>query len=324
MSLLKAGARKVLHNLGGLGVVRARHAHQLRILMYHHFPADQAGLRRQCQHIRRHYAPVALADVADALQTGKSLPANALAITIDDGYRDFLLNGFPAFHDFGIPATVFLVSDFLDRRCWLWWKEIQFALAHSEVKSVTTGLGNGSRSYELNSPDERAEVAGTIVEALKRLPNEERIRQKNAIIEQLGVMLPSEIPASWEPLSWNEVRELTGNGIEFGAHTRTHPILSSIGDPTQLEAEITGSKSRLEEELVRPVLHFSYPNGRTEDVGSSVVDCTRKAGFRTAVTTEPGMNDLSQTDPFLLQRIAVTPEYPEYYFAELLAGVRSS
>jgi peptidoglycan/xylan/chitin deacetylase (PgdA/CDA1 family) len=296
---------------------------ELRILMYHQFPPEStAAVRSQCEHIRRYYSPVSMAEVANAIDTGKPLNANPLAITIDDGYQDFL-NGFPIFQEFGIPVTVFLVSDFLDRRRWLWWNEIEYALAHTEQKTATVELASGSYSFPIVTAAEKLRAGAEIAEALKGVPEEARERSKNEILRKLGVTLPAEVPKPFEPLTWGEVRQLAAEGVEFGAHTRTHPILSWIADEARLNDEIAGSKRRIEEEVGKPVAHFCYPNGRRQDIGARALECTRNAGFQTAVTTERGMNVPRKADPFLLRRLAVGPETTGYYFAELLAGFRS-
>lgn len=322
MSVAKALVRKGLHDWGGLAMFRARHAQQLRILMYHQFPADRTALRAQCEHIRRYYTPVKMADVAQALGRHETLPAHAVAVTIDDGFRDFLLNAFPVFEEFGISPTVFLVSDFLDRRCWPWWKEIEYAVENTEHGTIEGELDNKAFSFAVVTAAEKARAVEHIVEALKLVSNSARERGKNQIVAQLGVTLPPDLPRDSEPLTWEEVRQLSVKGVEFGAHTRTHPILSSISDEAQLREEIAGSKHRIEEELRTPVLHFCYPNGRPQDIGPRALELTRNAGFQTAVTTEGGMNIPAKADAFLLRRLAVAPSTPDYYFAELLSGIR--
>jgi peptidoglycan/xylan/chitin deacetylase (PgdA/CDA1 family) len=53
---------------------------------------------------------VSLSQVAAALSGGPPLPAHAVAITFDDGYRDNLEHAWPLLHDYGFNATVFIVS----------------------------------------------------------------------------------------------------------------------------------------------------------------------------------------------------------------------
>src|ERR1035438_6165476 len=108
---LKSAAAAALHHAGGLAAVRWINRRRLRILMYHRF-SDRAALARQCAHIRRHYHPVSMAAVSEWLDGLRSLPPYAVAVTVDDGYGDFQEAGYPVFAEYGIPATVFLATDF--------------------------------------------------------------------------------------------------------------------------------------------------------------------------------------------------------------------
>ncbi|HVY55648.1 MAG TPA: polysaccharide deacetylase family protein [Thermodesulfobacteriota bacterium] len=64
-----------------------------------------------------------------------------------------------------------------------------------------------------------------------------------------------------ETLSWGEIKEMSKDGIDFGAHTLTHPDLSSI-DASRIEYEMRESKEIIENNLGAPVLSFAYPYGK--------------------------------------------------------------
>src|SRR6266567_7333200 len=59
-------------------------------------------------------------------------------------------------------------------------------------------------------------------------------------------------------LRWPQIREMRDNGIYFGAHTHSHPILTEIAAEA-IEREILQSKKMLEDELGEQVRHFAYP-----------------------------------------------------------------
>src|SRR5437870_1845298 len=128
MSIPKSLARGLLHTGGFLGRIRSWNRHAVRILMYHDFPSDPevvTALERQCAHINQHYQVVSMTDVGRYLREGASLPENALAVTIDDGGRDFLQTAQPIFKAHRIPVTVYVVSGFLDKQLWLWWDQVK-------------------------------------------------------------------------------------------------------------------------------------------------------------------------------------------------------
>src|SRR5271154_5469208 len=67
-----------------------------------------------------------------------------------------------------------------------------------------------------------------------------------------------------EYLTWSEVRELSKEGIEFGSHTVTHPILREQ-EPEQVRTELKGSKEIIEDKLGSRVVSFAYPYAFPEE-----------------------------------------------------------
>jgi len=319
--LLKSTAQKLFHRAGGLHLVRRKNRHAARILMYHRF-SDPVPLEAQCVYLKQHYELLSMLELSEHLQSGQTFPPNSVVITVDDGYRDFLKVAFPIFSRYGIPVTVFLVTDFLDGKVWLWPDVLKYSFEHTSHSRVAIEIANGHhRSLPLDSSASRLQAARLAIEEAKKLMNRDRSFFVENLKEKLQVKLPQEAPDLYQPLHWDEVRTLARSGVEFGAHTRTHPILSKMLDNRELRDEIFGSKKRIEDELSLPVFHFCYPNGRAADIGDAAVEVVRGANFRTAVTTEGGLN-LKCSNRLLLRRIGVEPDLPELYFHQCVAGFR--
>ena len=91
---------------------------RITILTYHSI--DDSGsvistppeqFRRQMRHLRDCSIPVlALEEVVAVLGGHRDPPTEAVAITFDDGYHSVYSNAFPILQEYGLPATVFLVS----------------------------------------------------------------------------------------------------------------------------------------------------------------------------------------------------------------------
>jgi len=320
-STLKMAARAAFHKTGGLNIARWMNRKGLRILMYHRF-TEREPLARQCAHIRAHYSPVSMSQAADYFMHGGRLPENAVALTVDDGYRDFYRVAYPVLREYGIPVTVYLVSGFVDRALWLWVDQVLYGFLHGETKSIQVEVaGRPLLCFELGGRETRSAAARVVTEAAKRISNAERLLLLKRLPELLGVRLPEEAPAEYEALQWDEVREMAAAGFDFGAHTRTHPILSRLAGESEITDEIAGSKRRIEEQIGQPVEHFCYPNGSSEDVKLIAYEAVRAAGFRTAVTTESGLNHVGM-DRFRLLRIGVEPGLDGQYFERCMAGFR--
>ena len=312
---LRRAARGLLHCSGIVSAARAFNRRGCRILVYHRFSEDRSILAAQCEHLRRRYQPVSMRTVAEGLNQAGPLPEHAVAVTVDDGYRDFLVHAHPVFSTYEIPVTIYPVSDFLDKRAWLWWDQVEYLFKQTRH----TFIEFAGRTVNIRSDPQRASCK--VSDHLKRLPKAERVARLDFMQRQLAVQVPEKPPPEYEALSWDEARKLASEGVEFGCHTQSHPILSCLASAGDQQEEICGSKRRLQEELGLPAVHFCYPNGTWADFNEQTVEIVRRCGFLTAVTAESGFNCVGR-DPFRLFRLGISPAFPQRRFVELLAGLR--
>lgn len=121
----------------------------------------------------------------------------------------------------------------------------------------------------------------------------------------------SELPL----MSWREVREMSNYGIDFGAHTDTHPHLTRIS-LNKIREEIVLSKKKIEDGLLKPVYFFAYPYG---EYNSEVKKLVQEINFTAACSTEPGLNRHSQ-DFFTLKRSGIFRDVSLPGFRTRLSG----
>ena len=228
-----------------------------------------------------------LGEVAEQLATGQPVPPRTVVFTVDDGYRDFADIAAPVFAEFDCPVTVFLVTGFLDGREWLWWDQVAWALWTSALRTV--GLTTSERRLEVRweGRKDMESARGPLVEALKWLPDAERRAAINRLAADLEVTLPAAPPEWAEPMTWDQARALGEQGVSFGPHTVSHPILSRLG-PEELRAEVRVSWERVRTECPTAVPVFCYPNGDAGSFGEREIVALRDAGLRGAVTSVPG------------------------------------
>ncbi|HWM64863.1 MAG TPA: polysaccharide deacetylase family protein [Solirubrobacterales bacterium] len=124
------------------------------------------------------------------------------------------------------------------------------------------------------------------------------------LLEELGlpatVFVPTDYPASGEPMSWDgldrwvggpherelecmgwdRLGDLAARGWEIGSHTRSHPLLSRLGD-ADLERELLGSKQDCEQHLGGHCTSLAYPYGVAD---ARVAHAARAAGYLAAAT----------------------------------------
>lgn len=98
-------------------------------------------------------------------------------------------------------------------------------------------------------------------------------------------------------LDWDELGRLAEEGLDLGAHGRTHPHLDRLGESEQRD-EIEGCATDLEQRTGRPPTSFCYPYG---DFDAASVQCV-STRYTLACTTR--LATLADTpDPLRLPRL---------------------
>ncbi len=121
--------------------------------------------------------------------------------------------------------------------------------------------------------------------------------------------------ASSRSLSWEELAEMSREGIEIGSHSLTHRELTGLSRP-EAESEIFKSAAAIEGRLGRRPEWFAYPRGKSNPGLAALV---RAAGYRGAVTVRPGCNRPG-ADPYLLRRTEISGDDDREDFLLKLAG----
>jgi glycosyltransferase involved in cell wall biosynthesis/peptidoglycan/xylan/chitin deacetylase (PgdA/CDA1 family) len=118
-------------------------------------------------------------------------------------------------------------------------------------------------------------------------------------------------------LSWKEIKEIAGENIQFGSHTRTHVTLTEI-DAEQAQEEIAGSKADLEHELQTPITTFAYPYG---ELNATVQDLVGQAGYLGGCGVKAGLNS-PKTPLTALNRIEIEGGFslPRFLFLLRFGG----
>ncbi len=290
---------------------------------YHDIAVTPRTFRRHLEYLVRHgYGFLSLSQYHEYLAGQRTLDRDSVLITFDDGYRDNYTAAFPVLRDLGVPAAVFLCTGPIETNALLWWDRV--ALAVRSLRRVgVAGVDTDRELPEqvsalllpaLKGSDRRASAAiGHLVDFLKARPSDER--------EKIIVALERDAPLDSDRelmLTWDMVREMHRAGIEFGAHTVTHPVLSRL-TVESARSEIADSKRSIERNVGVTVTAFAYPYGKSDYFDASTVDALRECGLLWAYTTENGRND-GRSDPLALRRNGMR-DVPVHLLATRLAGV---
>ena len=277
--------------------------------MYHRIAEPEADpwdlavtsthFEQQLSVLRRTRHPFALSKFTDHFAAG-TLPSNAVALTFDDGYVDNLVVGRPLLAAADIPATVFLATGFLDRHDAFWWDElaslVMLADAPKTLKLVVgsrpirfdfntfhlnTEVGSGGNATMSAEPaTERAVLLRRLWEALQRIDDEKR-HIAMAELRTIFTLDADQRAKLGRPMTRHEARLIaTCRLLTIGAHSVTHPLLSSL-PVAACRREIVDSKLACEELAGSAVTSFSYPYGDFNHASRNIVET---AGFTMAVS----------------------------------------
>lgn len=259
---------------------------------FHHPPLgvdddDPVEVRKYLAYLRRkRYHLVSLEELFRSLAEGTLRP-RTVSFTIDDGYVEQATVGAPVFAEFDCPVTTFLTTGFLDGSLWFWWDQIEYVFAHTTRKELVTTLGDDKLKYRWDDETGRAEAQASFTAKCKEAPDAVKVDGIQFLAHQAGVELPKQPPPQYAPMTWDQARGCEQQGMTFGPHTVTHPILSRTTDE-QSKWEIRHSWERLRAELSHPVPIFCYPNGQLSDFGLREFETLKSIGIIGGLTGEEG------------------------------------
>lgn len=272
--------------------------------------AAERGLAQQMKALARVANVLPLEQALQRLGEGGRLPARAVAITFDDGYRDNLDVAVPLLERLGLPATFFLVPRLLSGEVDAWWETIGWALA----SSTRTSLRWEDVSVSLSGEQARGAAYSEIV---KRLKLRNQAARERSMDELLGLLDPAgELPSLF--MDWDGARELVRRGFSVQSHTRSHVVLSQE-DAASQRRELGDARSELERRLEVEISTIAYPHGGRQHYTEETVAIAAETGYRWGVTAREAFTT-SATAPLEIRRCLV---YPERGVRDLLAQLRT-
>jgi peptidoglycan/xylan/chitin deacetylase (PgdA/CDA1 family) len=270
--------------------------------MYHRIAEDSfdpwgmavtpAHFREQLEWLSANRTVIRLEDFAERHRRGK-LPANAVAITFDDGYACAASVAAPLLEKCRIAATIFLPFDLIEQRRAFWWDELQeIVLGHASstlrVRGDTVAIGDADSSDRQWSPGEPARTPRhkAFEEMLDHMvPMKPVDLQKTMDELRSQASRVAQVPPGKQPITPEQARALTRDYVEIGSHSLTHPTLTSLTEAEQ-RREIDESIERGRAMTGSAPKTFAYPFGTfdaqsqrlVEEAGFSCACATRNAG----------------------------------------------
>ena len=232
-----------------------------------------------------------------------------VCITLDDGYRDNKDWAYPIFKRYRAPFTIFVPTSFPERAGRLWWLALELTIARNDT--VTVLLDDVEQTFACATPQQKSETFNRIYWRLRALPDEAEIHARvDALAARYGIdMAPLRDELC---MTWDEIRTLAADPLAtIGAHTVNHVMLAKASDAAA-DTELKAGREGLEAKLGREVAHLAYPYGGRDIVGTREFRLAAATGYRTAVTTRPGVLFPEHREQFMaLPRISLNGQFQQ-------------
>jgi peptidoglycan/xylan/chitin deacetylase (PgdA/CDA1 family) len=251
-----------------------------------HLEVAPQFLRAMLAHLRSRGVDIITMDELHRRLTERNFSRRFACFTLDDGYRDNRDFALPVMREFDAPFMVHVASDFAQGVGRLWWIALEMVIA--KASSIEADIAGVATRLDTSTPAGKQAAFDRLHDWLRGLPGGQDLqREISTLCARHGV---DEAAICRELcMSWDELKAFANDPlIGVGAHSITHCNLAQQ-PPETARQEMAMSRERIENALQRPVVHLAYPYGDKFAAGAREFALAQTAGFKTAVTTRPGM-----------------------------------
>ena len=239
-----------------------------------------------------------------------------VCLTFDDGYRDVLQWAYPVLRKHEVPFALYIATSFPDRIGELWWLGLEAVIARNERIGLL--MEGRERRFECGTIAEKREAFEQLYWWLRNLETEDELR---VVVRELCARYGVDLSALCGELcmGWDEITELARDPlVTIGAHTVNHFMLKKTPERVVRE-EMEMGRAVLEAAIGSKPQHLSYPIGDETSAGPREFALAAELGFKTAVTTRPGMIFPDHRDHLTaLPRISLNGEFQQRRYVNVL------
>jgi peptidoglycan/xylan/chitin deacetylase (PgdA/CDA1 family) len=309
------GISYLFEAVGIYSILRYLTRNKVMILMYHGVTTKESIITNcdhrhvelkkflwQMEYLKKRYYFISFSDFM-AWRNGKlkKLPPNPVIITFDDGYKNNYTQLFPILKRNKLPAMVYLQTGMIGKKNVAEHNIIQYCINKTNKKEIVVR----GKKYSLRSTKEKISAVHLLRNAADK---ESTLSSFLAEIEKQTAVVCSETEdEDFGFMTWVQCKEMQKQGVEFGSHTDSHPVLTRV-DLGYCQQELKKAKEILCQRL-GPTYHFCYPYGSYNDHIIRIV----KEYYDTAVIIKHGYNT-KKSNFYKLKRIPITSRNTNWSF----------
>jgi peptidoglycan/xylan/chitin deacetylase (PgdA/CDA1 family) len=293
-------------------VIARRLKNKITFIMYHGVRPDrslfhswtlvpESAFDRQVRFLTRHFDLISIDQATlGPWHDGGARPK--AVITFDDGMKNNVEHALPILQKYQAPATLYVSTEAMITRRLFWWDRVNASVQKASLSRIRLSqFGLGAYEFDMRlDPKTFWRLMSKLLEDIKRLPGILQSEAVNSIQEQTGG-ISSEEERLFEPIEIEDIKKLAFTPlIQIASHGHRHQLLPEV--PLEEAKQcVKESVEQLQQICLRPIEHFSYPNGNYNE---AIIGMLKGLGFVSAVTTasrrwSPG------TDPYRIPRIGI-------------------
>ena len=240
-----------------------------------------------------------------------------VCLTFDDGYKDFMRWAYPLLRKHKLPFAMYIATSFPDYLGELWWIALEAVIAQNTRIGMVI---NGEDQYfECRTVRQKRELYDAIYGYLRSMKTEGEVRRA---VRDLCACYRVDIVSFCRELcmGWSDIVDLASDPLcTIGAHTVNHMMLKKVASEATVRAEMEMGRAVLEAALGKRPEHLAFPVGDPTSAGPREFRIAAELGFKTAVTTRPGVLFKAHRDYLTaLPRISVNGEFQQQRYLKVL------
>lgn len=271
---------------------------------------DVREFRKLLHVLRSSFHVIPLAELVQAVQERRSPPPRSIVLTFDDGYANNCDVAAEELARLRFPWSAFLPAALIENRRRQWVDDVRILIHRGGRERLSFDWGDEPIAIDLTTHQRRAEAVTRMHQLCRYLPEAERARRLEAFyacfsadrIESLRTAYPS-----FEPMTWDQARQLKSAGVDVGSHALNHIALGPQ-PPDVIRHEVFAARDLLQARLGDHSPHFSYPYGREEAVSDETEAVLNEAGYTCGLTLEQDVVECNSSHRMRLPRLIVSAQ----------------
>ena len=205
-------------------------------------------------------------------QTNKPLAS----VVFDDGYKDFIEYALPVLKKYNCPASMYIVTNCINNQLPPWTYILDEQLYHTQklvLDFSSTMIAGLNKKFVFKNVEERMEFGRKLKIRLKQIPNNLRLHICKLVSEQFDDVIISDSLM----MTWEELKQISEEGVEIGSHSKSHPLLAKIESEFDLKEELEDAYKEISLHLGKPPISISYPVG---SYNQHVMEIASQVGYK--------------------------------------------